>query len=176
MKYFPKQLILWVGCLVWRLIPARPANVEPLMGTIMPAGTKFGMVSNLLFIVSSMVIYDILTEGIGPWTWVTAFAYAIVTIAATAYFSKLSPTRTHYVGFAVVATIFYDALTGLTLGPIVHQQPFMVAFYGQIPFTLAHLAGNVLVATFLSPLIQKWVVENPALEFQPSPARKNVTA
>ncbi|HSI21109.1 MAG TPA: hypothetical protein VLA04_05425 [Verrucomicrobiae bacterium] len=175
MKHLPKFIFAWVTCLALRLIPFRPANAEPLLGTLMPFTKKYGMVSNLAFIVSSMVVYDVLTSGIGPWTYVTAFAYALVSVASSLYFKKVEATRIHYAGFAVIATLFYDALTGLTLGPIVHNQPFMVALMGQIPFTMSHLAGNFLIAAFLSPLIQKWVVENPALEFS-LPSRRTVQA
>lgn len=130
----------------------------------MPMATSFGMLTNLIWIVSGMVIYDAVTSGVGAWTWETAFAYGLVSIAASLYFKKFKANRTRYVGFALVATLFYDALTGVTFGPLFHHQSFMIALSGQIPFTLAHLASNFLLAAFLAPIIQKWLIENPALE------------
>ena len=73
--------------------------------------------------------------------------------------------RKNYVLFAVIGTLFYDAVTGLTIGPLLWGQPFMVALIGQIPFTLLHLAGNITFAVVLSPLLYTWVVENKQLTF-----------
>lgn len=167
MRHLPKQILLFGICMLLRLIPFRPANAEPLMSTLMPFATKFGQVANLIWIVASIALYDFFTAGIGHWTWEAAFAYGLVSIAATVYFKKANPTRGNFVGFALVATLFFDILTGLVFTPLFSQISFSQAFAGQVPFTLAHLASNFLLAAFLSPVIQKWVVENKALELEP---------
>jgi hypothetical protein len=143
------------------------------MGTLMPFAGKVGVLSNLAFIISSVVVYDALTAGIGSWTWVTALVYAIVSVGAALYFKNLKATRRHFIGFALIATLVFDALTGLTLGPIFFGQSFAAAFYGQVPFTLAHLSGNFLVAAFVSPLIQVWL-EKPSLQPSSQTALKRV--
>lgn len=164
-RNLPKQIILWIACFLWRLVPFRPANAEPLMGTLMPAATRFGVLANLVWLVSGIVVYDYFTEGIGSYTWEVAFTYALISIAASWYFKKVSPTRRHYIGFSVVATLVFDCITGPILIGIAHPSQINLIITGQIPFTLAHLAGNVLIAAFLSPIIQRWVIENQALEF-----------
>jgi len=48
-------------------------------------------------------------------------------------------------------------VTGLTLGPLFFNQPFAIALAGQVPFTALHLLGNVGLAFFVSPLVNKWI-------------------
>lgn len=176
LRHLPKQLLTFALCLGIRLIPFRPANAEPLMATLMPQATRFGMLQNLLWITASMVIYDLATVGIGPWTWETAFAYGLVSIAASYYFKRhQNASRRHYVGFSVVAILFYDFLTGIVFGPLFNDQLVSVALAGQIPFTLAHLSAGFLTAAFLSPVIKKWIVDNPALELAAPERTKAVT-
>ena len=40
----------------------------------------------------------------------------------------------------------------------------MEALVGQIPFTLRHLLGNIILALVVSPAIEWWVITNPKLE------------
>jgi hypothetical protein len=47
----------------------------------------------------------------------------------------------------------------------------MVALVGQIPFTLLHLAGTVVFATLLSPVLYRWVVQNEVFELSFSGTR-----
>jgi hypothetical protein len=61
--------------------------------------------------------------------------------------------------YAVIATIVYDAVTGLTIGPLFFHQSFLVSLVGQIPFTLLHLLGNVSFAIVLSPVIERWLIK-----------------
>ena len=52
-----------------------------------------------------------------------------------------------------------QAVTGLTIGPLLFHQSFIVSLIGQIPFTLLHLLGNVSFAIVLSPAIERWLVK-----------------
>jgi hypothetical protein len=67
--------------------------------------------------------------------------------------------------YSIIGTLVYDALTGLTIGPLMFKMPFMVALVGQIPFTLWHLAGNMVMALVFSPALYKWVLENDNLDW-----------
>ncbi len=149
--------LTWLGIFAFRffLLPLRAPNVEPLMAALMPLGKRAGAVVNILFAVSSIVLYDAVTAGWGSWTLAAAGAYGLVALFASVYFRFAPATRMHFVGFGVAATLLYDALTGLTVGPFVFHQPFMAALTGQIPFTLMHLAGTILFALVLSPLIDR---------------------
>ena len=158
-----KYITLFVGALLLRLLPFRAPNVEPIMAIQMPFAKKYGALSAFLFGAMSITVYDLMTSGLGVWTFITALAYGLVGIFASLYFqnknnSKNKKTnRSRYVLFAIVATIAYDAMTGLTLGPLFFGQTFLSALVGQIPFTALHLLGNISFAFLLSPAIERWI-------------------
>lgn len=143
------------ACTLLRILPFRPPNIEPIMATHMPFAKKFGPFSGFVFAVAAILLYDLTTGTIGTWTLVTAPAYGIVALGA-AHFLKRMPAKRQwlwYGSYAFIATIFFDAITGLTVGPLFFNQPFMVALIGQIPFTIMHLIGNVPMAMLFSPAI-----------------------
>ncbi len=150
-------MLMFLVALAIRLIPFRAPNVEPIMAAIMPLGKTYGKIMAFSFGFLSIVLFDSITSGIGIWTLVTAVAYGILGIGAS-YFLKNRSGRMSYAGYAVIATIFYDAITGLTIGPLFFNQSFMVSLVGQIPFTILHLLSNVSFAIVLSPVIERWLV------------------
>jgi hypothetical protein len=157
-KNWLKYIIAFISVLIFRLLPFRAPNVEPIMAVIMPLGKLYGGMMSFMFGVFSIVIYDSVTSGIGIWTFITAFAYGFVGIGSYWYFKNRSGWK-NYALFAVIMTIFYDAVTGLTIGPLFFGQSFVVSLVGQIPFTLLHLLGNVSFAIVLSPVIERWLVK-----------------
>jgi hypothetical protein len=98
------------------------------------------------------------------WTFVTAGTYGVLGLWAYFFFQKRKMEKLNYVKFAVIGTLFFDAVTGLSVGPLFFGQSFSEAFFGQIPFTAMHLLGNVSFAIVLSPLIYKFVIENTKFE------------
>ncbi len=134
------------------------------MATMMPFAKHIGAWGGFLFSFFSIVLYDSVTSGWGIWTLVTSLAYGVLGVGAHLFFKKRESTPRNYMVFAVWGTLFYDAVTGLTIGPLVWNQPFMMALVGQIPFTLLHLAGNITFAALLSPLVYRYIVSNPQLE------------
>lgn len=158
-----KYLIGFAVVFAVRLLPFRPPNLEPVLATAMPFAKQFGAWGGFLFGSLSIVLYDAVTSGWGVWTFATALAYGALGAGAHFFFRTRESTARNYVVFAIIGTLFYDAATGLTVGPLVWHQPFMVALVGQIPFTLMHLAGNVTLAAVLSPALYRWVVSNPRL-------------
>ncbi|MEA3399128.1 MAG: hypothetical protein U9R00_01285 [Patescibacteria group bacterium] len=159
MKKNWKYLTIFIGALLFRLIPIpfRVPNIEPIMAAQMPLSKRFNSFSIFFFGFASIAIYDVFTSGIGIWTLITALAYGLVGLVAGFFFKG---KKRNYVSFAIVATLIYDAITGLTLGPLFFGQSFMVSLIGQIPFTLLHLIGNVSFAIILSPLIEGWIVKS----------------
>jgi hypothetical protein len=94
----------------------------------------------------------------------TGGAYGLLGLASAYYFEKKKPTRAggdsvwNYVRFAIVGTLFFDAATGLTVGPMFFHQSFVQSLVGQIPFTALHLLGNVTLAALLSPGIYNFLI------------------
>lgn len=97
---------------------------------------------------------------------ITALAYGGLALFSTWYFKNRQATATNFAVHAVFATIIYDIVTGLTIGPLFFGQSFIAAVIGQIPFTMYHLMGNVAFALTLSPLIYRFLVSNPRFEYQ----------
>ncbi|MDD5152570.1 MAG: ECF transporter S component [Candidatus Pacebacteria bacterium] len=159
-----KYVLGFIACLVIRLIPFRPPNIEPILATQMPFSKVYGKIAGFLFPFLSMVLYDVLTGKVGMWTFITASAYGFLGLWASFYLKNKNSNSWNYAKFAVLGTLAFDIVTGLSIGPLFFNQPFMEALVGQIPFTAMHLVGNVSFAVFLSPLIYKFVIQNKKLE------------
>lgn len=160
-----KYIISFISVLAFRFIPFRAPNLEPIMATIMPVSKAGGYLEAFSFGFLSIFVFDIFTSGIGLWTVMTAFSYGLVGIFAKYYFKNRSGWK-NYAKYAFMSTLIYDALTGLSLGPLFFGQSFMVALIGQIPFTLIHLIGNVSFAIVLSPVIERWVLSEKKKEIR----------
>jgi energy-coupling factor transport system substrate-specific component len=165
MKNWSKYIILFLSVFLVRLIPFRAPNLEPIMASIMPVGKKYGVVASFVFGFLSVLLYDSLTSGWGIWTLITALTYGLIGIGAYFFFQNRSGWR-NYALYALVATVIYDAITGLTLGPIFWGQSFIVALIGQIPFTIIHLLGNISFAIILSPVIERFLVMKESVVFK----------
>ncbi len=164
MKNWFKYSIGFVICLLIRLIPFRPPNVEPILATQMPFSQAYGPWAGFTFAFMSIVLYDIITGTSGVWTLVVASTYGVLGLSAAWYFKKPKITRWNYVWFAFLGTIFFDAVTGLSIGPLFFGQSFSEAFFGQIPFTVWHLVGNMGFAFILSPALYSFVIKNEKLD------------
>lgn len=157
-----KVAVAWLLAFVFRLIPFRPIGAEPILAAVMPVSKRYGIVASFVFAFLSIAIYDLFTSGIGAWTYATAFAYGLVSIASGLYFKSRPASRGHFLAFGIIGTLAYDALTGLTFGPVFYHQSFKAALIGQIPFTIEHLLGTAAFALLVSPLLYRWF-ENEAL-------------
>lgn len=148
-----------VLCLLVRLIPLRAPNIEPILATTMPFSKAYGAFVGFSFAVLSILLYDVLTGTFGVQTFFTAGAYGILGWWSASYFKKNKASAWSYVRFAIFGTLFYDALTGLTVGPLFFHQSFSGSLIGQIPFTALHLAGNITFAYILSPVIYNFLIK-----------------
>ncbi len=150
---------LKIGCvfafsLLFRLLPFRPPNVELILTSQMPVAKAYGALAGFSFGALSVLVFDLLTGTLGPWSLITAPTYGILGLFAGWYF-KNRGGRKHFVYFAIAGTLFYDAITGLSIGPLFFGQSFAGALFGQVPFTLMHLLGNVSFALVLSPYLER---------------------
>lgn len=159
-----KFIIGWVICFVIRLIPFRPPNIEPILATVMPFSKKYGYVGGFVFGFLSIAIFDLAVGKIGSWTLITGITYGFLGIGAHLFFKKRKSMPINYLKYAIIGTIVYDALTGLSVGMLIFKQTFMVTVLGQIPFTVMHLLGNVILSVTVSSILYKWIVVNKNLE------------
>ncbi len=167
-NYFPPSLkatdgqakffLTLVLCFLIRLIPFRAPNIEPIMAATMPVGRIYGAFSGFSFAFLSILLYDVATHTLGVRTLFTAGAYGLIGLASVYYFQKNKGKTMDYVRFAIYGTLFFDAVTGLTVGPIFFHQSFIGSLVGQIPFTALHLLGNVTLAALLSPGIYNFLI------------------
>lgn len=163
-KNWFKFVLGFIVCLLVRLIPFRPPNIEPIMATVMPFSRAYGKGAGFLFAFTSMVLFDLIVGKVGIWTLITAVAYGLVGLCAAVYFKNKKNTAWNYAKFAIISTILFDAATGFTVGPLFFGQPFIAAVIGQIPFTAMHLLGNISFALVLSPALYAFVIQNKKFE------------
>ncbi|MFA5932322.1 MAG: hypothetical protein WC793_03015 [Candidatus Paceibacterota bacterium] len=166
-KFFLKFFVGLFLCLFVRLIPVRAPNIEPILATMMPFSRIYGALVGFSFAVLSILLYDVVTHTLGVQTFFTVFAYGVLGLWSANYFKKQKSNSWSFVRFAIIGTLFFDAITGLTVGPIFFHQSFMQSLVGQIPFTALHLLGNITFALILSPaiyhsLIRKKKKEGPS--------------
>lgn len=159
-----KYIIGWSAVFFVRLLPGRPPNLEPVLATLMPFAKQYGPDGAFVFGAASIGLFDAATGRLGQWTVITALAYGLVGVGAWFYLRGRTPGIVVWTTYGVIGTIVYDALTGLTTGPLLFGQSLRDAAIGQIPFTLAHLAGTVALSLTLSPALWKWVTTNRRLE------------
>jgi len=158
-----KFIIGWVVVFLFRLIPFRPPNFEPMLATMMPFSKRYGYLGTFLFGFLGIVLYDAITSGWGTWTLVTSIAYGSLGVWSVWYFSHREASRMNFLKFGIAGTLVYDVVT-MMIGPIFAAQPLAVAISGQIPFTMMHLLGAIVFAALLSPALYRWVVQNDIFE------------
>src|SRR3989338_3324 len=154
----------WAAVFAIRLIPFRPPNVEPVLATQMPFAKKFGWLGGFVFGFLSIFLFDSVTSGIGSWTFITGAAYGLLGVGAHFFFRNRRSSARNYLVYGIIGTILYDAATGLSIGPLFFGQSFIEAFAGQIPFTINHLLGNIVLSVAVSPIIYRWVAANEKLD------------
>src|SRR3989344_2185851 len=160
-----KFIIGWTAVFLFRLIPFRPPNFEPMLSVVMPFSKRYGVTGSFLFGFLGIVLYDAVTSGWGNWTWVTAICYGLLGVGAHYFFTNREASVKNFLIFGIPSTVVYDTVTML-IGPIFSGQSLAVAFVGQIPFTLMHVLGTTVFATLLSPALYRWVVQNEAMELK----------
>jgi len=158
-----KFLIGWTAVFLFRLIPFRPPNFEPMLATVMPFSKRYGVSGSFLFGFLGIVLYDAVTSGWGSWTWATAICYGLLGVGAHYFFKNRPASVKNFLVFGIPGTMAYDAVT-MMIGPVFNAQPLAVAFVGQIPFTLMHVAGTITFSALLAPALYRWVVQNESLE------------
>ena len=159
-----KFIIGWTAVFLFRLIPFRPPNFEPMLATVMPFSKRYGLACSFLFGFLGIVLYDAVTSGWGSWTAVTSVSYGLLGVGAHLFFKNREASVKNFLLFGVPGTVLYDAVTML-IGPVFTGQSFSVALIGQIPFTLMHVLGTIVFSVLLAPALYRWVIQNERFEF-----------
>ncbi len=158
-------MLLLLGIAVFIRAFPRPPNIEPVMASMMPVAKKHGAIAAAFFAAFAMLLADALMARVGWWSLYTAAAYALVAYGAAIYLQDKRGVK-HYAAFSIVGTLFFDVTTAVAFA-LNFGISIPAAMVAQIPFTLMHLAGNVALAVVAAPLIEKYVLETPAVELQP---------
>ena len=99
------------ACVLLRLVPFRPPNIEPILAVQMPFAKAYGKLTGFVFGFCSVLLFDLLTGTVGVWTLITACTHGFLGIWAGVYFKQRSNSIRSYVSFAIVTTVVYDGIT-----------------------------------------------------------------
>jgi hypothetical protein len=151
-------------CNAYRFLRIIPNN-DPIMGCMLPFAKKDKCWQAALFALLTMVSFDLITMRVGLWTLVTGLTYAGLGLMFHFLYKRLGRVKLrHYLGSGILGVLVFDFVTGVLFGPALFGMSYAQAFIGQVPFTLMHLltvTGFVLV---LTPLLDRAIAGNPALE------------
>ncbi len=166
---FLKVALLWLACIAVRALPWRIPNVEPVMAAMLPVSAVSGVVLSAVFPAVAMVAFDVMGGAVGIWTPVTALSYAAIGLLASRLFAgkTIRPLSAGF--FALYSTLLYDAVTA-ALGPLAFGQGWIETYVGQVPFTINHVLGNIVLCALFSPLLQRWLVSSADV----SPVRRKM--
>lgn len=124
------------------------------MGFALPFARNDAWWQAFLFPVIAMASFDFITLRVGPWTAVTAATYGLVGLLFHAYFKRKKEVGLKtYAQSSVIGVLVFDSITGPLMSSHLFKMPFSVAFLGQIPFTLLHLASAVSITVLLAPVL-----------------------
>jgi len=132
-----------------------PPNVEGLMPFVLALGLVFGPVYGFVNGLLIRALYDGYLSWAGPWTVFTSLSYGVVgLLAGFAGRFKRNWGRLELTALAAGLTLVYDAVTMLAFGAMLGI-PFAALVAGQVPFTLVHVAGNVVFVFLFAPVLAK---------------------
>ncbi|MFA6459409.1 MAG: DUF6580 family putative transport protein [Candidatus Paceibacterota bacterium] len=162
----PKYVAGFVGTFLFRLISPFLGlwNVSPLMATELSGSKAYGPWVGGLYGALSIILLDIMVGKAGSYTLVTALTYGVVGVWGAYFLKGRSASARNFVVASIVGTLFFDLVTGVLMGPILYGQPWLEAIFGQIPFTLRHLAGNMFFASVIAPWFYRKIMDNPKWE------------
>jgi uncharacterized membrane protein len=155
-----KYAVGFILTLVFRLLSPFLGlwNVSPLMATELTGAKVYGPFVGGLYGALSILLLDILVGRVGMWTVITAITYGFVGIWGAFYLKERSASAINFVVASILGTLFFYVITGVLMGPLLYGQSWTSAIIGQVPFTLRHLAGNMVFAIVLAPWFYKQIM------------------
>ncbi|MFA6552550.1 MAG: ECF transporter S component [Candidatus Paceibacterota bacterium] len=161
-----KYAIGFFGTLIFRLLSPFLGlwNISPLMATELAGAKAYGPIVGGLYGALSIALVDILMGKAGQWTIITSLTYGAIGVFGAYFLKNKNAGVKNLVIASIVGTLFFDLITGVLMGPLMFGQPWSEAFFGQVPFTLRHLAGNIFFATVLAPWFYRKIMNNTSWE------------
>ncbi len=151
-------------CNAYRLLRFIPNN-DPIMGVMLPYARQDKWWHAMVFAFLTMASFDFIVMRVGIWTWVTALTYASLGLLFHFVYKRMKKVRLrHYLGSGAIGVLIFDFVTGVLFGPMMFGMSFTQALVGQIPFTIMHLVTVSGFIMILTPLLDRAVIGNPALE------------
>lgn len=158
-----KYTIGLVFCNLYRLLRIFPNN-DPIMGFALPLSRRGKWWHAMLFPITAMVSFDLITMRIGIWTLGTSLVYGLVGLIFYKYFKRKKKVWLKtYAGASIIGVLVFDFLTGPIMSSYIFGMPFVVALIGQIPFTAMHLASATTFTILLAPVLDPQVAESVSL-------------
>ena len=159
-----KYVLSILFCNAYRLLRFIPNN-DPIMGCMLPFARNDKWWKAPLFAFATMVSFDFITMRVGVWTGVTAITYAGLAIMFHFTYKRIGTVKLkHYIGSGIVGVLIFDFITGVVAGPAMFGMSIAQAAIGQIPFTVMHLLTVTFFVLLITPILDRAVISNPALE------------
>jgi len=151
-------------CNAYRLLRFIPNN-DPIMGCMLPFSKQGKWWQGALFAFLTMASFDLITMKAGVWTIVTAGTYAALGLMFYFAYKKIKQVKLkHYLASGVIGVLIFDFITGPIMSSWLFKISFEAAFIGQIPFTVMHLLTATGFILIITPLLDRAIISNPALE------------
>ncbi len=150
-----------VAANAYRLLRVFP-NSDPIMAFILPAAKNEPWWKAPLFAFATMFSFDLVTSGIGKWTFVTAITYSLIALAFRFTLKGQKSSLRLFLSNGVLGVLAFDLITGPIMGSALFGQPFGPTFLMQIPFTIMHLVSAAFAICIISPFFDAQIAREIA--------------
>ncbi|MEW6216778.1 MAG: hypothetical protein AB1543_03775 [Candidatus Bipolaricaulota bacterium] len=138
-----------------RLFP----NNDPILAVVLSYARR-GRLGAVVFPAAAMVLFDLMSQQVGPWTVITAGTYGLLGFGFSCLYGTLTRrgyriTTTAFPIFGVAGVLVFDFVTGPIMSSVLFRVSFFEALVGQVPFTLRHLLSVVAYTLVVSPALDR---------------------
>ena len=149
-------LILLLVAVLGRLVLYGFPSVKPVIPIIVFAALTLGLRQGILmgvavFFLTNLVIDGMTGYGFGSWTIHQIIGGALAAYAAVLVVGKKEVTALELITATVVGTLVFEVVVNIGGAGGFSLDYFL----GSLPFSVAHLAGNLLFAVILAGFLPK---------------------
>src|SRR3989344_7101275 len=142
----------------YRLLKVFP-NSDPIMAFILPAAKNEPIWKAPLFAFATMFTFDLLTSGIGTWTWVTATTYSLIALGLRFTMKEKKTSIRLYVGAGIMGVLVFDIIPGPLMSTFLFGNNLLATTFLQIPFTILHLTSATFSTLLITPFLDKQIMK-----------------